>query len=90
MTIKLHLVAGDTAIPAPHPVLTPQTIEKLSSTKLVLGSKKVRDCCCMGYRTYALGILLCECLSVLPSIGNDKSGVLNSVPASLIFYFISH
>ena len=38
VTIKLHLVAGYKAIPSPRP-----PVEKLSSRKLVPGTKKIWD-----------------------------------------------
>ena len=41
VTIKMHLVAGYKAMPS-----SPQSMEKLSSTKLVSGTKKFGDHCC--------------------------------------------
>ena len=41
VTIKMHLVACYKAMPS-----SPQSMEKLSSTKLVSGTKKFGDHCC--------------------------------------------
>ena len=50
VTIKLHLVTGYKAIPRP-----PQSLEKLSSTKLVPGVKKIGDHCARQYADSFMG-----------------------------------